>query len=740
MTATLQDADPDPAKFEAGAMSYRVSCRSSGRVSYDVTPATRPQVIVAVPRSEDNNLVIKYTVIESNAKEGYFLIDKNISYTVWSSMLNIDGSPTKWRRGPDIETWEDYQSNLDNQTYNITYEFLTEQYGRDKQIDVRVSWDKIDDLDTCFSVDNECKGKIQGDIYTKEIKPSESRSVIIRALSLSDDCKFRVHGAHGITILAYRTPSCEQLEGCVPELKGVQNLTLEATEEDDAWSVRVTWLAPDWAPTHYNVTLRANYTYIAIVPGNVTEVLFTEVVGDESYDVVVTAIEGKNTIDRSKGAKFPPRSLQEEGVPMAVIWLLASCSLTALTCAAVCWRKKFTYKKRNLYFSELDKMAVDENSEWVEDQWEVRPERLALHEVIGEGAFGVVRRGTLVPFKDVAVKMLKDFPSAEEIRSFRGEMELMKSVGVHPHIVSLVGCCSGRRPLILVEYCSRGDLLTFLRCSWDIMMTKRNAKYYNNNNKIDYRVDHMRHADSKLVVNHLYDIQGTCDSELTLLDLLSFCRQIAMGMEFLESNRVVHRDLAARNILVTENRTLKIADFGLSRDVYQENQYKQKGNGKMPVKWMALESLTHRIYTTHSDVWSFGVVMWEILSLGGAPYAAVSAARLPRLLAAGYRMPRPPNCTPELYELMQSCWAARPRSRPSFAELHAALDAALCARADHYLALAPPVHRTRARTLQLARNTLSWVRSKSYERPQATSNHYTVPPVATHLTADMKIP
>lgn len=137
-------------------------------------------------------------------------------------------------------------------------------------------------------------------------------------------------------------------------------------------------------------------------------------------------------------------------------------------------------------------------------------------------------------------------------------------------------------------------------------MSKRNVKYYNNNlESSDYRNELFKKPQkekSKLVVNKLYDLQDICNAELTSLDLLSFCRQIAKGMEFLASNRVVHRDLAARNVLVTGDRMLKIADFGLSRDVYQENQYKQKGNGKMPVKWMALESLTHRIYTTQSDV------------------------------------------------------------------------------------------------------------------------------------------
>lgn len=145
------------------------------------------------------------------------------------------------------------------------------------------------------------------------------------------------------------------------------------------------------------------------------------------------------------------------------------------------------------------------------------------------------------------------------------------------------------------------------RCSLDVMVSKRNAtKYYNNNIELaaEYRDELAKKAlkDPHFVSNRLYDLQGVCDGDLTSVDLLSFCRQIAMGMIFLAANRVVHRDLAARNVLVTTDRTLKIADFGLSRDVYQENQYKQKGCGKLPVKWMALESLSDKIYTSQSDV------------------------------------------------------------------------------------------------------------------------------------------
>ncbi|CAH2984733.1 unnamed protein product [Chilo suppressalis] len=540
------------------------------------------------------------------------------------------------------------------------------------------------------------------------------------------------------------------------DLEKVRNLTIVASEGATGWDVKVEWVPPVRPALWYNVTLFARHHLKSQqVPGNATSVIIPEVEDSGFYDVAVGAVKANRTAYTSAQAIFPElETASALGTVLGGSWSVLLGLAAVLATLLLLWRRRAA-KLKNDYFSEPDDKLPKEwtgaesesggTSGTTEDSWEVREGRLLLHEVVGEGAFGVVRRATLAPHEtQVAVKMLKDFPTVEEIRSFRSEMELMKSVGAHPHIVSLVGCCSGRRPLIVVEYCARGDLLTYLRCSWDVIVSKRNAKYYNNNiESSGYRNDLFKckpeAEHSKLVVNKMYDLQGICDKELTTRDLLSFCRQIAMGMEFLASNRLVHRDLAARNVLVSADRTLKIADFGLSRDVYQENQYKQKGNGKMPMKWMALESLTHKIYTTQSDVWSFGVVMWEIGSVGASPYAGVAGARLPRLLRAGYRMPRPANCPQHLYELMLWCWKAHPHSRPTFIELHARLDELLnYACADDYLSLeddtpdhvpAVPARPAHNYVRLLIKSKLGWPRGETYERPLRTvqSNHYTSP-------------
>ncbi|XP_072942504.1 tyrosine-protein kinase receptor torso-like [Epargyreus clarus] len=729
----------------------QIRCQSKQDVWFSTTPTKSSQVVVLLNEETQGEPII-FSVIggsesSNNIINYLFTGELERNFTFWTTVVDKEGAHSAWRKGPVIQPWAEVIQQLEEKEYYIKIEFLFASYQNEThQIKAMFSWNTSDVLDSCFYVTNTCNKQTLGNFFQKSIKPNDEPWVIVGQLPLDDACTFTVEGKYGTTSLAYHTPECYQLPGCEPlpvEIK----LNISTIEDDDGlWKVEVQWEKPKYDQDLYIVTLFADNRVLQniTVHGNSTKATFRGVGGTGSYKVEVIAVLGSGRSFNIGQGFIPVRIDESEGMVIGLAWmvaLLGALGAAALASGLLSWRRWKHDKQTGQYYAGLKDMSINPFSDAdtaqdliAEDQWEIRPERMLLHEVIGEGAFGVVRRATLLPgSREVAVKMLKDFPSTEEVRSFVAEAELMKSVGAHPHVVSLLGFAPGRRPLLVAEYCARGDLLSFLRCAWDMMVSKRNVKYHNNNKEIiDYRNDLFKDKEMKeppkIVVNRLYDLQGVCDTELTNLDLLSFCRQIAMGMEFLAANRVVHRDLAARNVLVTADRTLKIADFGLSRDVYQENQYKQKGNGKIPIKWMALESLTHRVYTTQSDVWSFGVVMWEVATLGGAPYASVNGARLPRLLRAGYRMPRPPACDPQLYELMLECWHERPLSRPTFPELHARLDALLAACAHPYLPLSLPppadeLHRPASslraphRYVRMLLRGEHWPRTPSYERP-----------------------
>lgn len=260
---------------------------------------------------------------------------------------------------------------------------------------------------------------------------------------------------------------------------------------------------------------------------------------------------------------------------------------------------------------------------------EIKPQSLKLGKFIGSGQFALVHKGVWVSSAgsvDVAVKQLKDNVTEKDRVKFLQEAAIMGQF-THPGIVMMFGVVKEVKPMIILEYLPRGDL---------------------------------RHYLTTIKPRNTSTTKGLAKT------LLKFCRQISSGMNYLSFKGFVHRDLAARNILVTDEGECKIADFGLSRDLAEENYYFMKG-GRIPLKWTAPEALHYRKYSTKSDVWSFGVVLFEIWSLGKKPFASLSNPDAFQRVVEGIRLPPPPGCPRGIYKLMILCWHPEASQRPSFA-------------------------------------------------------------------------
>nr|XP_046203370.1 fibroblast growth factor receptor 1-A-like isoform X2 [Oncorhynchus gorbuscha] len=316
-------------------------------------------------------------------------------------------------------------------------------------------------------------------------------------------------------------------------------------------------------------------------------------------------------------------------------------------------------------------------------RWELPRDRLVLGKPLGEGCFGQVVMGEAVGMDKekpnritkVAVKMLKSDATEKDLSDLISEMEMMKIIGKHKNIINLLGACTQDGPLyVIVEYASKGNLREYLR------------------------------ARRPPGMEYCYNPDQVPIENMSIKDLVSCAYQVARGMEYLSSKKVtsgsdstyistcIHRDLAARNVLVTEDNVMKIADFGLARDIHHIDYYKKTTNGRLPVKWMAPEALFDRIYTHQSDVWSFGVLLWEIFTLGGSPYPGVPVEELFKLLKEGHRMDKPSTCTHELYMMMRDCWHAVPSHRPTFKQLVEDLDRTLAMTSNQeYLELSVPL-------------------------------------------------
>ncbi|XP_030622985.1 receptor-type tyrosine-protein kinase FLT3 [Chanos chanos] len=396
----------------------------------------------------------------------------------------------------------------------------------------------------------------------------------------------------------------------------------------------------------------------------------------------------------------------------------------------------FVKKKKPVYQSQLqiiqmmgpsdnDYIYIDFKDFKYEQKWEFPRENLELGKELGSGAFGKVVQATAYGISkpgvstQVAVKMLKDKHQSVEKEALMSELKMLTFIGQHSNIVNLLGACTGTGPIYLIfQYCCYGDLLNYLKNNrekfhksledafnkdrfsslYQNFQQKRRSRFHSemqqspDNHYLPMAPVHksmeMEALLSPLITTSMdttedvvveSDLQEEEDLQtLTYDDLLSFSYQVAKGMEFLSSKNCIHRDLAARNVLVTRGRMVKIGDFGLARDIDNDSNYVVRGNVRLPVKWMAPESIFKGIYTMQSDVWAYGILLYEIFSLGVTPYPGMSVdSHFYTMIKRGFQMEQPYYASEPVYKVMQCCWALEPKDRPSFSKLVAFMEGEL---------------------------------------------------------------
>ncbi|XP_064421448.1 receptor tyrosine-protein kinase erbB-2 [Latimeria chalumnae] len=338
------------------------------------------------------------------------------------------------------------------------------------------------------------------------------------------------------------------------------------------------------------------------------------------------------TVLEENGCPVDQKPSQVTTIVAAVVGVLLFLVLVSVTVYLIMRRKKLNKKhtlKRILQEHELVEPLTPSGALPNQAQMRILKEtELQKVKVLGSGAFGTVYKGIWIPDGEdvkiqVAIKVLRENTSSKANKEILDEAYVMAGVG-SPYVCRLLGICLTSTVQLVTQLMPYGCLLDYVRENKDCIGSQH---------------------------------------------LLNWCVQIAKGMSYLEDVRLVHRDLAARNVLVKTPNHVKITDFGLARllDI-DETEYRADG-GKVPIKWMALESILHRKFTHQSDVWSYGVTVWELMTFGAKPYDGIPAREIPDLLEKGERLPQPLICTIDVYMIMVKCWMIDSEQRPRFREL-----------------------------------------------------------------------
>ncbi|XP_063002373.1 insulin receptor-related protein [Elgaria multicarinata webbii] len=339
-----------------------------------------------------------------------------------------------------------------------------------------------------------------------------------------------------------------------------------------------------------------------------------------------------------------PVAEEEPGNFYMLLTLMPVVLMVGITCLAVA---VFLYNKKRstegfpsgTLYASVNPEYFSTSNMYIPDEWEVPREKITVLRELGQGSFGMVYEGLARDIEQedketkVALKTVNELATTRERIEFLNEASVMKAFRCH-HVVRLLGVVSQGQPaLVIMELMTRGDLKSYLRS------LRPEAE---NNPGLP---------------------------PPSLKDMIQMAGEIADGMAYLNAKKFVHRDLAARNCMVSEDFTVKIGDFGMTRDIYETDYYRKGGKGLLPVRWMSPEALKDGIFSTHSDIWSFGVVLWEIGTLAEQPYQGLSNEQVLHFVMDNGVLEKPEHCPEKLHELMIGCWQQNPRLRPSFTQI-----------------------------------------------------------------------
>ncbi|KAL8598131.1 hypothetical protein ACOMHN_030417 [Nucella lapillus] len=359
--------------------------------------------------------------------------------------------------------------------------------------------------------------------------------------------------------------------------------------------------------------------------------------GNYTFKLAAVSLAGNGSYTPLMHFVIPPREETDSPLNAALIAVgIISSAVVLMSIVIIVWliaKNRYNNQEMTVISQNPGYMASDEM--YVIDNWEVPRDKIELLKELGQGSFGMVYSGKAYDLVDgyseynVAIKTVNDNAGFQERMNFLKEATTMKTFKCY-HVVKLIGVVSEGQPaLVIMELMACGDLKNYLRM-------------------------------------HRPDEEDNMGDPPTIGEILQMAGEIADGMAYLSAKKFVHRDLAARNCMVSEKKVVKIGDFGMTRDIYETDYYRKGNKGLLPVRWMPPESLIYGVFTTMSDVWSYGIVMWEMATLAAQPYQGLSNEQVVKFVGDGKVMVQPPGCPPKLWSLMEKCWQYRAKHRPTF--------------------------------------------------------------------------